>query len=86
MPPFQLEVAIALGVCAAASLAAFLVFAPAEGKIQLPVHGNGEGDGPDPFDVAQPEDFVDGAPIDEDDFWKRVRRERYPIDCLLTVL
>ena len=27
----------------------------------------------DPFDVTEPEDLVDGQPVDEERFWNRVR-------------
>lgn len=37
------------------------------------------GDNLDPFNVSQPEDFIDGYPLHEEEFWKRVSK---PISIL----
>ncbi len=58
----------------------------AEGKLKLPVHENGgrngyvrvDGDGEeeeeknDPFDIVDEEVKLDGYPIEEDTFWRKV--------------
>lgn len=75
MPPFQIEVAVALGVCLAVSLVLFAALAPKEGQIKLPFYGDGEGS--DPFDVTVPADFIDGIPINEECFWERVSEQVY---------
>lgn len=71
MPAFQLEVAVALAIFATGSLLTFYLFSSDEGKIQLPTDTE-ESEELDPFDVATPDDFVDGFPIDGDAFWARV--------------
>lgn len=71
MPLFQLQVAIALAGIATTSVAALYLVKDKEGKIQLPENT----EEPDPFDVAQPDDFVDGFPIDGDVFWAQVCRD-----------
>ncbi|KAL0562987.1 hypothetical protein V5O48_019091, partial [Marasmius crinis-equi] len=57
-----------------------------EGKIKLPVHADEVENGldsdlsqnaPDPFDVAVPEDFVEGYPVEEEIFWKQVEWRKY---------
>ncbi len=70
----QLPAAIALLVSACLSLA-LLFKHKNEGKLQLPIHADGDDRllGHDPFDVTKPEDVVDGYPIDEEGFWNRVR-------------
>lgn len=75
MPRFQLEVAAALVASALSSLVAFYILRPREGKIQLPIHSEGNGveaHEHDPFDVLTREDVVEGEPIDEAAFWARV--------------
>jgi hypothetical protein len=73
MDRLQLPAAIALLVSAFLSLA-LLLKNKNEGKLQLPIHADGD-DRPlehDPFDVTKPEDVVDGYPIDEEGFWNGV--------------
>jgi len=75
MPQFQLPIAIGLASGSVASWILFHFARPTEGKIQLPIHADGD-DGyeeRDGLDVAKPEDLLDGYPIDLDGFWKRVR-------------
>ncbi len=71
MPRFQNEVAVVLGASAVCSVVIFFVTRPREGKIQLPIHSD-DNDSPDPFDVSQPVDFIDGIPINEKKFWEKV--------------
>lgn len=78
MPQFQLEVAIILAVSAACSLVIFYLTREKGGQIKLPIHGPLQGDAeydetkPDPFNVTQPEDLIDGDPIDANKFWAKV--------------
>jgi len=75
MPQFQLPIAIGLASGSVASWILFYFARPKEGKIQLPIHADGD-DGyeeRDGLDVAKPVDLLDGYPIDPDGFWKRVR-------------
>lgn len=80
---FQFAVAIVLGLSAFFSAALFFwLFPPNGGKIQLPTSydspdsdDESEPELPgenDPFVVTRPEDFVDGEPIDEENFWVKV--------------
>lgn len=85
MPPFQLAIGATLFACGLLSLTVVLLNARSpEGKIQLPIHnddesedgvldGNGEAESEDPFNIIKPEDVLDGYPIDEDEFWIKVR-------------
>jgi hypothetical protein len=74
MARFQLEIAIALAISATASFLILVFGGLKEGKIQLPTHYHEEEQsGPDPFDVATAEDFLEGYPIDETSFYKKVR-------------
>lgn len=78
MPRFEFEISIALVVCVAASCIILWFTREKEGKVALPTNigdepvGDGFIGGGDPFDVTRPEDIVDGLPIDEDEFWRRV--------------
>ncbi len=67
MAQFQLPVAAVLVVCSVCS--AGLLFIPLESKIQLTADNVSH----DPFDVTKPEDIIDGEPVDEASFWRRVR-------------
>jgi hypothetical protein len=72
---FQLEIAGFLAGSAVASAFTFWFTGGAgEGdrKIQLPMRED-ENRVNDPFDVTAPMDFVDGYPIDEPEFWAKVR-------------
>lgn len=76
MPPYQLQIAIALNASAVLSAVLFAVFRERDGKIQLPIHVDIPDDiypDGDPFDVTTPEDLVDGYPLGEENFWARVR-------------
>lgn len=71
MARFQLEIAITLIGFSAASLLFLVLRRSKEGKIQLPSHVTE--DAPDPFDITTPEDFIEGYPIDEENFWRKAR-------------
>ncbi|KAK7047463.1 hypothetical protein VNI00_006694 [Paramarasmius palmivorus] len=81
MPRFEFEGAITLAACTLASGLAFFLNRPKEGKVKLPEHtedvqvnGSGsEADVADPFDVATPEDWIEGYPVEEERFWNSVR-------------
>ena len=70
MPVYQFHVAVALTVTLVVSLVAYLASGVWE-KTARKCEG-------DRLDVTKPEDFVDGTPIDEDGFWKRVRGRVLP--------
>ncbi|KAJ8693740.1 hypothetical protein PTI98_008710 [Pleurotus ostreatus] len=89
MPRFQLEVAAALVASALPSLVAFYILRPRQGKIQLPIHSEGNGveaHEHDPFDVLTREDVVEGEPIDEAAFWARMRLIKLVISCLFATI
>ncbi|KII87771.1 hypothetical protein PLICRDRAFT_92667 [Plicaturopsis crispa FD-325 SS-3] len=87
MPRFQLEVAIALVVCAGISLLLFVLTNAKEGDIKLPVHANGEESlAKDPFDVTKPEDTIDGYPIDAEKFWIKMRFTKIILALLYAVI
>jgi hypothetical protein len=74
MPSFQFPVALALATSAILSFAVSRLSESKRGIIALPVTS----DDPleprhDPFDVTSPEDIIDGEPIDETSFWRKVR-------------
>lgn len=75
MPEYQLPIAGVLAVTAVCSLVVlYFVRSSGGGKIQLPTHGEDEDSLlRDPFDVTRPEDAIDGYPIDEGNFWNKVR-------------
>ncbi|KAI0355834.1 multidrug resistance-associated ABC transporter [Trametes cingulata] len=77
MPAYQLHVAIALAVAVPISLGIFLFAGPQNERNEkdaLPTFVEGEeGLARDPFDVATPEDFIDGTPVDEQRFWFKMR-------------
>lgn len=72
MPQFQLPVAIVLAVAAALSALLLIAVKPDEGKVNLP-QAFEDDSLQDPFDVSEPEDVVDGEPVDEVRFWAKVR-------------
>ncbi|KAJ3746747.1 multidrug resistance-associated ABC transporter [Lentinula detonsa] len=85
MARYQPEIALALAVLVAASLCLLVLNRHRDGKIQLPVNvAQGEQSLPDPFDVTTPEDFLEGYPIDEENFWKKLRIRKGFL-CLLLV-
>ncbi|EJC98304.1 multidrug resistance-associated ABC transporter [Fomitiporia mediterranea MF3/22] len=78
MPRYQLEVAIVLCCSALLSAAVFaLQRRPKEGAIKLPLYDDGEligaTESDDPFNVTKPEDVIDGYPIREEEFWRKIR-------------
>nr|GAT52587.1 multidrug resistance-associated ABC transporter protein [Mycena chlorophos] len=82
---YQLQLAASFTGVAALSCVLLYLTGPSEGKIQLPLHAedNDELDvGEDPFDVAKPEDLIDGYPIDAEAFWKRTKRRKFFIAAL----
>ncbi|EMD35632.1 hypothetical protein CERSUDRAFT_85569 [Gelatoporia subvermispora B] len=87
MPPYQLEVAIALAASAGCSIGTFLVCRKGEGKIQLPIAAD-EAEAPqrDPFDVTKPMDLLDGYPIDEERFWSKMRLRKLALSVLLAAI
>ena len=85
-PPFQLQVAIALVAGALPPSLIHLVFASTSGKEKLALPVSSEGNEAllkDPFDVSTPEAFVQGAPIDEEIVWKKVRTYSQFLQSLL---
>ncbi|KAJ7271635.1 multidrug resistance-associated ABC transporter [Mycena rebaudengoi] len=91
MPLYQLQIAIALAAFSVCSAGLFFVrnLGPAEGKVQLLNHVEGVEetypDG-DPFDVATPEDLLDGYPIDEAQFWAKIGMVKIFLTILLSIL
>ncbi|TFK92526.1 multidrug resistance-associated ABC transporter [Polyporus arcularius HHB13444] len=83
---YQLHVAIALTVTLSASLISYLASGTNEKRTALPTFAEGEGLTRDPFDVTKPEDFIDGTPVDEDDFWKRMRLRKLTVTSLLATI
>jgi hypothetical protein len=72
---YQLWVSILLVISVAGSVAIFYLTRGKEGQIKLSVeHDDGyeHGNLPDPFNVTEPGDMVDGYPLDEDAFWVKV--------------
>lgn len=72
---FQLPIAGILATTAGVSLVLLYFSRPNVGNstIQLPTHlGRDDSLFRDPFDVAQPEDMIDGYPINEGIFWDNV--------------
>ncbi|KAJ7147016.1 multidrug resistance-associated ABC transporter [Mycena epipterygia] len=88
MPRYQLEIAIALNASAVCSAVLFYLNRTTEGKIQLPVHADRTEIYPDgdPFDVITPEDLLDGYPLDEANFWARIRIRKIFVSALLLAL
>ncbi|KAJ7512873.1 multidrug resistance-associated ABC transporter [Mycena galericulata] len=86
MPLYQLEIAIALSITAFGSSVFFYLNRPKEGKIQLPTIHFEFPEEDDPFDVAKPEDLVDGYPIEGDAFWVQVKRRKTFLCILLAVV
>jgi hypothetical protein len=85
MPRFEFEISVVLVVFVFFSLMALWIAREKDGRVKLPSHLGDEGvggagglardgylPGVDPFDVTKPEDIMDGYPIDEDGFWRRV--------------
>jgi len=82
---FEFEISVVLAICVPVSCVVLWFTTRAkEGGVKLPVHvgeevtrnadAGGYLSGDDPFDVTKPEDIIDGYPIDEDGFWKRVSK------------
>ncbi|THU79589.1 ATP-binding cassette transporter [Dendrothele bispora CBS 962.96] len=91
MARFQFEIAVLLAIFGTASFSAFLFnkVRAKDGKIQLPTHTeeNGAEDlTPDPFDVTTAEDYLEGYPIEEEKFWKRMRWRKTVLFVLFTAI
>ncbi|KAF5371584.1 hypothetical protein D9758_003437 [Tetrapyrgos nigripes] len=91
MPRFQFEIAVLLAVCAGASLSFLSVskLRSTNGKIQLPLHSEGNGSEeltPDPFDVTTAEDYLEGYPIEEEKFWKKTKWGKIVLSILFTAI
>ncbi|KAJ7025509.1 multidrug resistance-associated ABC transporter [Mycena alexandri] len=86
MSRYQLEIAIVLEASAALSAACIYLNRTKEGKIQLLVHVDGSDeiypDG-DPFDVTTAQDLVEGYPLEEEEFWERMRSRKIFLSLLL---
>ncbi|KAF7331368.1 Multidrug resistance-associated ABC transporter protein [Mycena kentingensis (nom. inval.)] len=81
MPQYQLQVAAGLDVLALTSILLLILNRTKEGKIRL-----SDLDAADPFDVTTPEDLVEGFPIQEDHFWKQVKRRKVVMAVLASLL
>ncbi|KAJ2928533.1 hypothetical protein H1R20_g8544, partial [Candolleomyces eurysporus] len=92
MPRFQFEIAITLAASVVASILAFYwAKQKREGKIQLPTHNDEELDGDhyskhDPLEVTTPEDVIDGYPLEEEAFWRRMQWRKTYIAVLLALV
>ncbi|KAJ7666515.1 P-loop containing nucleoside triphosphate hydrolase protein [Mycena rosella] len=84
---YQLQISLALILAAVGSLAFLALSGPAQAKIQLPLHDDFYvPDHHDAFDVTQPEDLVDGYPMEEGQFWARMKRRKNYLCTLLAAL
>lgn len=72
MSQYQLPAAVFLAASGLFSAGLLLLSKPTtDGKVQLPDYIS-DSTSKDPFDVAKPEDIVDGNPVNEANFWARV--------------
>ncbi|OSD05140.1 multidrug resistance-associated ABC transporter [Trametes coccinea BRFM310] len=86
MPEYQLHIAIALAIAGATSLGIFVFSGPQKKNDALPTFVEGtESLSRDPFDVTTPEDFVDGTPINEQQFWTKMRLRKLFMATLLAI-
>ncbi|EPQ52340.1 multidrug resistance-associated ABC transporter [Gloeophyllum trabeum ATCC 11539] len=86
---FQLQVAVALAIAAVGSVGflAFYGVGNKEGQIKLPVYSDEQEDGtPDPFNVTKPEDAIDGYPVNEQEFWHRMRLRKLLLSVNLAII
>ncbi|KAK1225083.1 hypothetical protein PQX77_011952 [Marasmius sp. AFHP31] len=95
MSRFELGTSLALACCTLASGLSLVLNRPKEGKIKLPVHTEQVQNGLDPglhhndrdsFDIATPEDFVEGYPVEEEKFWKQVHRRKFLLSFSATTI
>ncbi|KAJ2992922.1 hypothetical protein NUW54_g7822 [Trametes sanguinea] len=87
MPEYQLHVAIALAIASATSLGIFILSGSDKKNDALPTFVEGaESLSRDPFDVTTPEDFVDGTPINEQQFWTKMRIRKLFMAALLAII
>ncbi|RXW15952.1 hypothetical protein EST38_g9897, partial [Candolleomyces aberdarensis] len=88
---FQFEIAIILAASVIASILAFYWAKQQEdAKIRLPTHNDEALDddhhsGHDPLEVTTPEDVIDGYPLEEEAFWRRMRWRKIYIAALLAL-
>ncbi|KAH9478408.1 ABC transporter 7 [Psilocybe cubensis] len=85
MLPYQLPIAIVLAVSTAASLIVFFLSRTQEGKIKLSNDDAADNEiyQHDAFDVTRPEDILDGFPIEEEQFWRRMRLRKAILSLFL---
>ncbi|KAJ7122930.1 multidrug resistance-associated ABC transporter [Mycena epipterygia] len=85
---YQLEISIALAIVAGGSFALLAKHHhQPQGKIHLPVHSELHSHHDrDPFDVTEPEDLVDGYPIEGSKFWTRMKYRKIFLCALLAAL
>ncbi|KAG0704981.1 multidrug resistance-associated ABC transporter [Suillus ampliporus] len=80
MPPYQLPLAEALVGAAIISTLVLFLASSQQQKIHLPTTQDaslaGDVNQDDPFDVTEPEDFINGEPINEDAFWAKMRNRK----------
>ncbi|EKM77362.1 hypothetical protein AGABI1DRAFT_130448 [Agaricus bisporus var. burnettii JB137-S8] len=92
MPRLEFEISVALVVSVVLSGIVLWITREKEGKVQLPTHvddeslGDGFLGGGDPFDVTKPEDVIDGYPIDEDEFWKKMQWWKLLMSIFLAIV
>lgn len=78
MLPFKLEFSIVLFVSGLLSAAVLVWTRPKPIKLDLdsdyePLEGDSDATQRDPFDILEPEDTVDGNPIQPEKFWSKIR-------------
>ncbi|EIW76959.1 multidrug resistance-associated ABC transporter [Coniophora puteana RWD-64-598 SS2] len=90
MPPYQLPMAAAALVGVAGSIFIRFVTREKEGKIKLPATGDdalgSEAKAHDSFNVVQPEDLLDGYPVEENEYWAQMRLWKVSITANLVVI
>lgn len=81
MLPFKLGFSVVLLVSGLASAAILAWNRPKPIKLDLdadyePLEGGSDTTQRDPFDILEPEDTIDGHPIEPEKFWRSVRRTK----------
>ncbi|KAI0806225.1 multidrug resistance-associated ABC transporter [Irpex lacteus] len=83
MSQYQLPAAVFLAASGLFSAGLSLLSKPTtDGKVQLPDYIS-DSTSKDPFDVAKPEDIVDGNPVNEANFWARMRLRKILLTFIL---
>ncbi|KAI0338006.1 ATP-binding cassette transporter [Trametopsis cervina] len=85
MSQYQLPVVVALTATGLFSGGLLLVTKPTEGKVKL-LDVVPDASSKDPFDVTRPEDVIDGEPVDEVNFWARMRLRKILITFVLAAI